>query len=282
MGLVKIILLTIGVALVGLLVYKWYMACERDRYRPNEGKQDLIAYLSSGRPLIAPYNDWVRQNTSEVMSTERPFVPEQDKDAVFPQAKLLRDHWETIRDEALAAYDKGKCGKVLNEQFFRDQRKGGIADEKWKRLYIKWYTDQIDPLAQRMCPKTCALIKSIPNLHCAMFSVLEPGAVITPHRGPFCGCLRYHLGLSTPKRGKCSIIVGGEPYRWRDGEDVLFDDTFTHSVRNDSDELRIILFCDVERPMRSTGAQRINKWVCRTLGPATKRTNERIERAAKQ
>ena len=65
-----------------------------------------------------------------------------------------------------------------------------------------------------------------------MFASLPPWQA-WPHRDPFAGSLRYHLGCV-----------------YREGEDFLFDETFIHRAANDAEQTCIILFCDVERPMR--------------------------------
>ena len=49
-----------------------------------------------------------------------------------------------------------------------------------------------------------------------MFAELPPDGQLNPHRDPFAGSLRYHLGLSTPNDDGCHIIVDGEPYSWRE------------------------------------------------------------------
>jgi hypothetical protein len=51
--------------------------------------------------------------------------------------------------------------------------------------------------------------------------------------------------------GECRIIVDGQPYTWQDGEDLLFDETYVHCAENTTNDTRIILFCDVERSLRS-------------------------------
>lgn len=112
-----------------------------------------------------------------------------------------------------------------------------------------------------------------------MFSILEPGSKITPHAGPFKGCIRYHLGLNCPKNAY--IKVDGIKYNWKNGKDILFDDTFVHEVNNDSDELRIILFCDIERKMRDTFSQKINSKVIEYLAPLTTRINDFQEKQVK-
>ncbi len=82
-----------------------------------------------------------------------------------------------------------------------------------------------------------------------MFALLDPRSHLNPHRDPFAGSMRYHLGLSTPNADTCFMSVDGERYFWKDGEAVLFDETYIHSVENNTDETRIILLCDIERPL---------------------------------
>ena len=50
------------------------------------------------------------------------------------------------------------------------------------------------------------------------------------HRDPFAGSLRYHLGLVTPNSPECFIVVDGEKYYWKDGEAVMFDETYIHTA----------------------------------------------------
>ncbi|SQC15602.1 Fe(2+)/alpha-ketoglutarate-dependent dioxygenase LpxO [Klebsiella pneumoniae] len=39
---------------------------------------------------------------------------------------------------------------------------------------------------------------------------------------------------------------------------MLFDETYIHYAENTSGENRLILFCDIERPMRYRWAQKVN------------------------
>jgi len=80
--------------------------------------------------------------------------------------------------------------------------------------------------------------------------MMRPGGSLNPHRDPYAGVLRYHLGLCTPNDDRCRIVVDGEPYTWRDGEDVIFDETYVHWVKNETDAPRMILFADIIRPAR--------------------------------
>jgi beta-hydroxylase len=78
----------------------------------------------------------------------------------------------------------------------------------------------------------------------------------------FAGSPRYHLGLVVPKSpGHCRIFIDGEPYSWRDGEDLLFDETYLHYAENTTSDDRLILFCDVERPLTSKAMTAVNRWI---------------------
>jgi len=90
---------------------------------------------------------------------------------------------------------------------------------------------------------------------------MAPKSRLPTHRDPFAGSLRFHLGLRTPNSEKCRITVDGQTYWWKDGEGVLFDETFLHRAENETDEDRLILFCDVERPLRTRAARAFNHFI---------------------
>ncbi|MGH8115538.1 MAG: aspartyl/asparaginyl beta-hydroxylase domain-containing protein, partial [Rhodanobacteraceae bacterium] len=119
--------------------------------------------------------------------------------------------------------------------------------------------------ALKLCPRTIEILKASPHIKAAAFTQLPPGSALGKHRDPFAGSLRYHLGLITPNDDRCWIRVDGNPYSWRDGEDVVFDETYIHWAANETNQDRIILFCDLERPMKYRWAQAINHFVARTL-----------------
>lgn len=171
----------------------------------------------------------------------------------FPALQLLKNNWKDITREALQLEQsqliKGsdKYNDIGFNSFFR---------RGWKRFYLKWYND-FHPSAMEHCPGTVALLKQLPQVKAAMFVVLPSGSKLPTHRDPFAGSLRYHLGLITPNSKDCHIMVDGQPYAWQDGEAVLFDETFIHYAENKTDKDRLILFCDVERPMRN----KVGKWL---------------------
>jgi beta-hydroxylase len=188
----------------------------------------------------------------------------------FDKLKLLDDNWETIRAEAvqLREMSKIKAAEKNDDAGFNSFFKAG-----WKRFYLKWY-DASHPSAEQFCPKTVALLRQIPNVKAAMFTELAAGGTLNHHRDPYGGSLRYHLGLVTPNDDRCFIDVDGQRYSWRDGKSVIFDETFIHWAQNGTEENRIILFCDVERPLRYRWTQAINRWLGKTIVTAAASPNE--------
>jgi beta-hydroxylase len=179
----------------------------------------------------------------------------------FPELQLLRDRWQEIRAEALALRE---AQQIKASDQYNDVGFNSFFRRGWKRFYLKWY-DDAHPSASTMCPRTTELLRSIPSIKAAMFAELPPGGELRRHRDPFAGSLRYHLGLVTPGDDRCYIEVDGERYSWRDGEAVMFDETYVHSAENGSDKDRIILFCDVERPMKYRWAAAMNRWLARNF-----------------
>lgn len=74
--------------------------------------------------------------------------------------------------------------------------------------------------------------------------------MLVPHEGPWSGVLRMHLGVDIPTDGEgCTLSVRGEQYQWKDGEVVVFDDTYEHFAINLTDHPRVVLFMDYMRPL---------------------------------
>ena len=137
---------------------------------------------------------------------------------------------------------------------FQDISKDQIEitdDDRWKTFFLYGYGFEAK-LGVQMCPKTAELMRQIPGMTTAMFSILSPRKHILDHRGPYKGVLRYHLGLIVPKDAEqCRIRVGDDIRHWQEGKSLMFDDTFNHEVWNDTDETRVVLFVDVLRPLPS-------------------------------
>jgi aspartate beta-hydroxylase len=168
----------------------------------------------------------------------------------FLNARRLEAAWAGIRDEALTIADKLQLVPRFHE-LMPEQRSISANDGRdWRLFVLKAYGADV-AANQRRCPQTVALLKSCPEVLSASFSFLAPGKHVPEHRGPFRGVLRYHLGLSMPRDelGRLGAVlwVDGVQHRLTDGGSLLWDDTFPHEVRNDTNGVRIALLLDVWR-----------------------------------
>ncbi|EOX1681432.1 lipid A hydroxylase LpxO [Yersinia enterocolitica] len=223
--------------------------------------------LSDHSTFVSPINVFM------YLSSRVPGTPYLKQD-LFPELGVLRDNWLKIREEgkALMEVQQIKASDKYNDAGFNSFFKTG-----WKRFYLKWYEDS-HPSAMTLCPHTTTLLKGLPSVKAAMFAELPDGSRLPRHRDPYAGSLRYHLGLITPNDDRCFIDVDGTTYSWRDGEGVLFDETYIHYAENQSGQDRLILFCDIERPMRYRWAQWVNHWLGRNLMSAATAPNEEGDR----
>jgi beta-hydroxylase len=237
------------ILLIGFLASVIYVHW-RGRVRHRFGRQ-----LLDHSTFMAPINVLMYFG-SRVPTT--PFIPQLER--FFPELEPLRAHWREIRDEGLRLREMAqiKAANGNDAGFNTFFRRG------WKRFYLKWY-DTAHPSAGRLCPITTGLLKDIPSVKAAMFAELPAGSRLGNHRDPFAGSLRLHLGLQTPNDDACYINVDGESYSWRDGEWTMFDETYIHHAKNETAHHRLILFCDVERPMKYRWARRFNRFVARHL-----------------
>jgi len=100
------------------------------------------------------------------------------------------------------------------------------------------------------CPLTASIVEQYGATHsitsAVYFSILAPGTHVAAHTGPTNMRLRCHLGIEVPEG--CRLRVGDKWLTWREGECLIFDDSFSHEVWNDSDRRRVVLIVDVWHP----------------------------------
>ncbi|MCA0449061.1 MAG: aspartyl/asparaginyl beta-hydroxylase domain-containing protein [Proteobacteria bacterium] len=218
------------------------------RFRGQARYSGPVEYLRKGWPIFSPFN-CVLYMTTLPRGSKAVLDP-----AEFPELDSLRANWETIRDEGLA---------LLRENYFDAAKRPGTTSYYdvgfrtffkygWSQFYLNWY-GYTHHSARRLCPRTVEILRQVPAVRGAMFAFLPRGAHLTRHADPIAISLRYHLGLSTPNSAACFINVDGRYLSWRDGEAIMFDETYLHYVRNDTDADRLILMCDVKRPLNLLG-----------------------------
>ena len=171
-----------------------------------------------------------------------------DVEKTAPALDILRQNYPVIKAEAEALM-KSRLEMPTYHQLDPRQKFISNADTKKWRVFML-YAMGIKPEENRKkCPQTAALLDKVPNLIQAFFSILEPGKSVPAHDGPNHAQLRYHLGLIIPTDNPPSIRVKDTIYTWKEGEAVLFDDTWNHEVYNQSAQERVILLVDTMRPL---------------------------------
>jgi ornithine lipid ester-linked acyl 2-hydroxylase len=212
--------------------------------------------IAAGERVLAPIERFIGQRS---LVGEATFFAN-DR---FPWIAEIEANWTTIREE---------LERVLEDREalpnFQDISKDQIEitdDDRWKTLFLYGYGFEAK-LGVELCPRTAELMRGIPGMTTAMFSILSPRKHILDHRGPYKGVLRYHLGLIVPRDAPaCRIRVGEDVRHWVAGQSMVFDDTCNHEVWNDTDETRVVLFVDVLRPLPRPWSQ-LNRAIVRAIG----------------
>jgi len=186
-------------------------------------------------------------------------------DGTFPWASELERNADAIREELDAILEHRRLLPLFGTISTDNAR---IAQsERWKLFLFYGFGGR----SQRncvLCPRTAAVLDGIPGLRSAWFSILAPRMHIPSHRGISKGIVRAHLGLVVPEdRAGCRMLVGEETVTWDEGRCLVFDDMRRHEVWNDTDEERVVLLLDVDRPLRPIG-----RAVSRLFGAVLQRT----------
>ena len=108
--------------------------------------------------------------------------------AAFPWVFSLEREWRTIRTELervlVRQADLPAFHMIASEVASISQ------DQHWKTFLLTAYR-LTSAQNIRLCPETWRILKTVPGLKTAMFSIFEPGKHLMPHRGPYNGVLRF-------------------------------------------------------------------------------------------
>jgi len=205
----------------------------------------------TGKSLMGGVAELFRRQS--LIGAEPVFSP-----AVFPWLADFEAHWPEMLEE-LQQILGGDARLPAFHEVSPDQARISQG-RNWQVYPFYTFGDPFPPHCEA-CPKTAGLLAQVPDLRNAMFSILSPRYHIPAHQGPTNGIIRIHLPLVVPHdREACRIRVGDRIFAWELGKAVVFDDYYEHEVWNDTDDVRVVLFFDVDRPMRPVG-----RWVNRLL-----------------
>uniref|UniRef100_A0A7S3P755 Aspartyl/asparaginy/proline hydroxylase domain-containing protein n=1 Tax=Amphora coffeiformis TaxID=265554 RepID=A0A7S3P755_9STRA len=85
-----------------------------------------------------------------------------------------------------------------------------------------------------------------------IISVLGPHTHVAPHCASTNLRWTAHLGLQIPTTGRVQIRIADQWHSWRQGQVLVFDDSYEHEVVNDSDGIRVVLLLRFWNPYLRT------------------------------
>jgi len=153
----------------------------------------------------------------------------------------IHKYWQIIRDEGL---------KLLSEEgTFSDEQENLRDVGNWQQLEL--FARGSKTKNCERAPITCKLIKSFTAASTCKrgqvkFSVMNEGTHVHSHCGPTNCRVRCHLGLKVPEQ--TYIRVAERLRSWKEGEWLIFDDSYEHEVWHNGTGTRLVLIVDIWHP----------------------------------
>ncbi len=167
----------------------------------------------------------------------------------FPGAQELRDNFKAFQAEAVAI----ATGRPLpaNHEIMPHQKTFFDHDQiPWRMVTLRAYSFDY-PENQAEMPLMQDFLDRHPEVVSAAVSVFPAGKHLRPHKGPFRGVWRYHLAYLVEELENgitaAELTIDGKTYHLKEGDDLLWDDTFMHEAINRSANPRVVLLLDVYR-----------------------------------
>ena len=197
-----------------------------------------------------------------------------DKDAYFLMNRVFEDpiNFKELKEEVENVLEKTGSGDSLtmtrdtfsgqNKYIGSDIRRENGITKAWRVINIK-AGDEYSAVAHEYFPSLVRILKEVPQIGTCAVSVLQDGVHIPIHVGYYKGIMRYMIPVVVPKdRENVFLCVNELKYCWTEGVGVLWDDTYPHKVYNNTDEIRVVIYMDVVRPLR-WGLNALNRFILR-------------------
>lgn len=175
-----------------------------------------------------------------------------DHKKIFPELSTI------YKDQPIIAEEVNKL--VLNawvdwpETYLYDNNK---LPESWKIIPLYGFGIWCDEYCEKL-PTLTKFLKDLPGLRIAILSKLKPNTRLSPHEGwgiHSNNVLRCHYGLQLPVNKQSYVGIKNSYFGINDAVEyhklhdwIVFDDSKIHYAVNDSEEERIVLIVDLDRP----------------------------------
>lgn len=223
------------------------------RWRVRDGPKGLVpAVRQARRRLVKRGGRWLIDAIAAFVSRQglvedRPVYGPGD----FPFLPAIEANWVGIRTE-LERLLQDRADLPAFHDISPDQKRISKGSQ-WKVFILFGFGVPVQKNCAR-CPETARLLRTVPGLQSAWFSILAPRYHIPRHRGITKTVLRAHLGLVIPtQHDQCTMQVHDTTVVWQPGRVLVFDDFYPHEVWNNTDDERVVLVFDFNRPMRFLG-----------------------------
>ena len=173
-----------------------------------------------------------------------------------PWAHRVTDAFAPVRAEALKVWNEDRelppFLSLTPDAKLEDYLTSSSGKPSWEAFFFFRHGKRYDENHTR-CPVTSSLLESIdlcriedqaPEI---CFSILTPGTKIMPHYGVTNTRLVMHFPLVVPPQCALNVLNHGA-HDWKEGELMMFDDTYCHEAWNHSESPRIVLLMDCWNP----------------------------------
>ena len=169
----------------------------------------------------------------------------------FGWCALLERNYAAIRDEVLALRRTPANFTPVGGRAAHDHTL--VVAGEWKEFPLfgngRCYEEncaRCPVTTQTMRHATAAIQLAMAGGGETLFSTLKPGTHLRPHCGSTNTRLTAHLGILVPPG--CWIRCGDEWREWREGECLVFDDSWEHEVKQEADQDRVVLLINFWHP----------------------------------
>jgi len=160
---------------------------------------------------------------------------------------IKNGYWSNYDDlHGIDVFRNANLENVLIEMKKSESKINKKTDNpKWK-MFGLIFNKEIIKEHKKYCPKTIEILKSIPHISNAGFSCLEPNKATNVHSDDNDNFYRYQLPLIIPK-GDTAFKVNDSIIQYKPNQPFIFDDCYLHQAWNYTNQIRIVLICDIDR-----------------------------------
>lgn len=165
---------------------------------------------------------------------------------------------------------KSELKNYINEKGYNDLKSfysGYSSNNGWLTIPLIFFTIHNTELLDCF-PETKKILRSIPELITAEFSILKSNTVIQAHEGYSKEIMRTHLGLKIPD-GNLALKCMNQEMQWKEGKTFSFNDGYTHEAWNKTENERWVLMIDTPIPNSNYTAKQISEYKINNLSDKT-------------